>query len=285
MKDNRMAGQKHYKTLTAVRITVAVLVTLIMFFPVYWLLVSSLKTQAEMRMAVPTFWPNTFAWENYAEAFRVIPYARFFGNTLLMSAGLIVLQLNVALMAAYAFAKGRFWGRDALFFLVLAALIVPEQITFVPVYVMISDLGWLNTYWALIIPHGASAFGIFLLRQAFKSLNNDVLEAARVDGAGRLTILYRMLLPMAMPTVVTLGILIFISSWNSYFWPLIMTNTDDMRVLTVGIAMLRDSIAGDEAMYFNVIMASSVMAILPIVIVFSTMQRHIVAAMANSTFK
>ncbi|KKO54546.1 carbohydrate ABC transporter permease [Paenibacillus sp. DMB20] len=285
MKDNRMAGQKHYKTLTAVRISVAVLVTLIMFFPVYWLLVSSLKTQAEMRMAVPTFWPKTFAWENYAEAFRVIPYARFFGNTLLMSAGLIVLQLNVALMAAYAFAKGRFWGRDALFFLVLAALIVPEQITFVPVYVMISDLGWLNTYWALIIPHGASAFGIFLLRQAFKSLNNDVLEAARVDGAGRFTILYRMLLPMAMPTVVTLGILIFISSWNSYFWPLIMTNTDDMRVLTVGIAMLRDSIAGDEAMYFNVIMASSVMAILPIVIVFSAMQRHIVAAMANSTFK
>ncbi|NMO97388.1 carbohydrate ABC transporter permease [Paenibacillus lemnae] len=285
MKDRRMAGDTHYRALHAARVSLALAVMLLMAFPIYWLLVSSLKTGTEMRMAIPTFWPERFAWENYAEAFRVIPYARFFANTLIMAAGSILLQLNVALMAAYAFAKGRFWGRDLMFFLVLAALIVPEQITFVPTYVMMSKLGWLDTFWALIVPHGASAFGIFLLRQSFKSLNNDVLEAARVDGAGRFAILYRMLLPMAMPTVVTLGILIFISSWNSYFWPLIMTNTDDMRVLTVGIAMLRDSIAGNEAMYFNVIMASSVMAILPIIIIFTAMQKHIVAAMANSTFK
>lgn len=116
-------------------------------------------------------------------------------------------------------------------------------------------------------------------------LNNDVLEAARVDGAGRFGLLYRILLPMALPTVVTLGVLIFISGWNSYFWPLIMTNSNEMRVLTVGIAMLRDSIAGNEAMEFHIIMAASVMAIIPIVIIFSLMQKHIVAAMANSTFK
>ncbi|WP_243735264.1 carbohydrate ABC transporter permease [Paenibacillus turpanensis] len=267
------------------RPVLAVAVTAIMFFPVYWLLISSFKTQFEMRSAVPTLWPQSFAWENYAEAFRVIPYARFFGNTLLMSIGLVFLQLNVALMAAYAFAKGRFWGKEVLFFCVLAAMIVPDQVTFVPVYVMMSKLGWLNTYWALIIPHGASAFGIFLLRQSFKSLSNDVLEAARVDGAGRFGMLYRILLPMAFPTVVTLGVLIFISGWNSYFWPLIMTNSNDMRVLTVGIAMLRDSIAGNEAMHFHIIMAASVMAILPIVVVFTLMQKHIVAAMANSTFK
>ncbi|CAM4447428.1 carbohydrate ABC transporter permease [Paenibacillus tarimensis] len=285
MRDNRMAGQRYYRSITALRIVLALAVAAVMFFPVYWLLISSLKTQAEMRLAVPTFWPETFAWDNYAEAFSVIPYARFFGNTLLMSIGLIVLQLNIALMAAYAFAKGRFWGRELLFFLVLAALIVPDQVTFVPVYVMMAKLGWLDTFLALIVPHGASAFGIFLLRQAFKSLNNDVLEAARVDGAGRFSILYRLLLPMALPTVVTLGVLVFISSWNSYFWPLIMTNSNDMRVLTVGIAMLRDSIAGNEAMYFHVIMASCVMAIIPIVLIFTVMQRHIVTAMANSTFK
>ncbi|MCI3926889.1 carbohydrate ABC transporter permease [Paenibacillus sp. TRM 82003] len=285
MRDSRMAGQTNNKLTSAIRPALAVAVAAAMFFPVYWLLISSLKTQAEMRMAVPTFWPETFAWENYAEAFRVIPYARFFGNTLLMSVGLIVLQLNVALMAAFAFAKGRFWGKEFFFLLVLAAMIVPEQVVFVPVYVMMSKLGWLDTFWALIIPHGASAFGIFLLRQAFKSLNNDVLEAARVDGAGRFAILYRMLLPIAMPTVVTLAVLIFISSWNSYFWPIIMTNSNDMRVLTVGISMLRDSIAGNEAMHFHVIMAASVMAILPIVLLFGFMQRHIVTAMANSTFK
>ncbi|CAH8707846.1 carbohydrate ABC transporter permease [Paenibacillus thiaminolyticus] len=285
MRDNRMAGQRNRKLMYAGRLALAVIVTALLFFPVYWLIVSSLKTQQEMRLAVPTFWPQTFSWSNYAEAFRIIPYARFFGNTLLMSAGIVVLQLNVALLAAFAFAKGRFRGKEVLFFLVLAAMIVPDQVTFVPVYVMMSKLNWLDTFWALIIPHGASAYGIFLLRQAFKSVNNDVLEAARVDGGGRLTLLYRILLPMTMPTVVTLAVLQFISAWNSYFWPLIMTNSNDMRVLTVGISMLRDSIAGDEAMYFHIIMAASGMAIVPIVILFTFMQKHIVSAMANSTFK
>lgn len=280
-----MAGEKQHRLRFTLRTVLGIAVTVLIFFPIYWLLISSLKTQAEMRLAVPTLWPKSFHWSNYAEAFRVIPYARFFMNTLVMSAGIVILQLNVALMAAFAFAKGRFWGKEILFFLVLAALIVPDQVTFVPVYVMMSKVHWLDTFWALIVPSGASAYGIFLLRQAFKSLNNDVLEAARVDGAGRFTILYRILLPMAKPTVVTLGVLTFISSWNSYFWPLIMTNTNNMRVLSVGIAMLRDSIAGDEAMYFHIIMAASVMAIIPIVLVFTVMQKHIVSAMAHSTFK
>lgn len=285
MRDNRMAGQSSYKALHVLRIIVAILITAAMFFPVYWLIISSLKTQYEMRLAVPTLWPQSFAWDNYLEAFRVIPYARYFFNTFVQAGGLVILQLNVAFMAAYAFAKGRFWGKELFFLLVLAALIVPEQVTFVPVYVMMSKLGWLDTFLALIVPHGASAFGIFLLRQAFKSINNDVLEAAKVDGAGRFGILYRILLPMTVPTVVTLGILIFISGWNSYFWPLIMTNSGDMRVLTVGIAKLRDSIAGNEALYFNIIMAASTMAIMPIVALFMAAQKHIIAAMANSTFK
>ncbi|WMT41944.1 carbohydrate ABC transporter permease [Paenibacillus sp. D2_2] len=284
MRDSRMAGDKQHRLRFSMRTAIGVVITALIFFPIYWLLISSFKTQAEMRLAVPTLWPKSFHWSNYTEAFRVIPYARFFMNTLVMSIGIVILQLNVALMAAFAFAKGRFWGKGVLFFLVLAALIVPDQVTFVPVYVMMSKVHWLDTFWALIVPSGASAYGIFLLRQAFKSLNNDVLEAARVDGAW-FTMLYRILLPMAKPTVVTLGVLTFISSWNSYFWPLIMTNTNNMRVLSVGIAMLRDSIAGDEAMYFHIIMAASVMAIIPIVLVFMVMQKHIVSAMANSTFK
>jgi len=191
----------------------------------------------------------------------------------------------VAIMASYSFAKGKYKGRDALFLLVLAALIIPEQVFFVPVYVMMSDLGWLNTYLALIIPHGASAYGIFLLRQSFKSINNDVLEAAKVDGAGSWNVLYRILVPMALPTIMTLGVLLFISSWNAYFWPLVMTNSDSMRVLTVGIAFIRESIRGDEALNMHIIMAASIMVIIPIVFIFTLAQKHIVAAMANSTFK
>ncbi|WP_028548834.1 carbohydrate ABC transporter permease [Paenibacillus sp. UNC451MF] len=267
------------------RYTVAILITILIFFPVYWMLVTALKSPHELRLAVPTFWPEKLMWQNFFQAFNAIPFWRFASNTLIQTAGIIFLQINIGLMAAYAFAKGTFAGREKLFILVLAALIVPDQVTFVPVYVMMSKLGWINTFYALIIPHAASAYGIFLLRQTFKSINNDVIEAAKVDGANRVQILYRILTPMAFPTVITLLVISFIHSWNSYFWPLVMTNSNQMRVLTVGIAMMRDSIAGNEALNFHLLMAASVVVILPIVLVFIFAQKYIVAAMANSTFK
>lgn len=271
--------------LQTTRIVAAVVITLIMFFPVYWMLITALKTPAELRLAVPTFWPEKLMWENFASAFEAIPFYRFTINTVVQTVGIVFLQINIGIMAAYAFAKGSFPGRDLLFALVLAALIVPEQVIFVPIYVMMSKLGWINTYYALIIPHAASAYGIFLLRQMFRSINNDVIEAAKVDGANRFQVLYKVLTPMAMPTVTTLAVISFISSWNSYFWPLIMTNTNNMRVLTVGIAMMRDSIAGDEALNFHLLMSASTLIILPIVVMFVFAQKYIVAAMANSTFK
>ncbi|MBG9737770.1 carbohydrate ABC transporter permease [Paenibacillus alvei] len=270
---------------STIRLAAAILITIVMFFPTYWLVVTSLKTPFELRLAIPSFWPESFRFQNYIDAFQASPFGRYFFNTAVQTLGIMILQINVAIWAAFAFAKGNFWGRDKWFILVLAALIVPEQVTFVPVYVMMSKIGWLNTFLALIVPHGASAYGIFLLRQAFKSLNNDVLEAARVDGAGRFHQLYRILVPMAMPTIATLIVLTFIGSWNSYFWPLIMTNSDSMRVLTVAVAMMRDAVAGDEALTFHMLSAASVMVILPIVIVFTFAQKHIVSALANSTFK
>ncbi|SDD82419.1 multiple sugar transport system permease protein [Paenibacillus sp. UNCCL117] len=267
------------------RLLLAVVVTLVMFFPIYWMLVTSLKSTAELRFAVPTFWPESMQWSNYVEIFSVFPVARFALNTLVQTVGIVFLQINLAIMAAYAFAKGTFPGRDKWFVLVLAALIVPDQVTFVPVYVMMSKLGWINTFYSLIIPHAASAYGIFLLRQTFKSINNDVIEAARVDGANRFHVLYKILAPMAFPTISTLAVLSFISSWNSYFWPLVMTNSNNMRVLTVGIAMMKETVAGNEALTFHLIMAASVLVILPIVFIFIFAQKYIVAAMANSTFK
>ncbi|NMO95757.1 carbohydrate ABC transporter permease [Paenibacillus lemnae] len=273
------------KTWKTIRLIAAILVTLIMIFPVYWMVITSFKTSNELRLAVPTFWPETFMWSNYAEAFQAAPFGRYAVNTVIQTVGILFLQINLAIMAAYAFAKGSFPGRDKLFLLVLAALIVPEQVTFVPVYVMLSNLRWIDTFYALIVPHAVSAYTIFLLRQTFKSISNDVIEAGKVDGASRFQTLYRILTPMAFPTIATMAILTFISSWNSYFWPLIMTNSNDMRVLTVGIAMMRDSVAGDEALNFHLIMAASVMIILPIVLIFVLAQKHIITAMSNSTFK
>lgn len=270
---------------TSTRFIVAIVITLFMFFPIYWMLITALKTSSELRMAVPSFWPEKLMWENFASAFKAIPFYRFTVNTVIQTVGIVFLQINIGVMAAYAFSKGTFPGRDALFVLVLAALIVPEQVVFVPIYVMLSKIGWINTYYALIIPHAASAYGIFLLRQMFRSINNDVIEAAKVDGASRLQVLYRILTPMAMPTVATLTVISFIHSWNAYFWPLVMTNSNKMRVLTVGISMMRDSIAGDEALNFHLLMSASILVILPIVIMFVFAQKYIVAAMANSTFK
>jgi ABC-type glycerol-3-phosphate transport system permease component len=270
---------------TSTRVIVAIAITLFMFFPIYWMLITALKTSSELRMAVPSFWPEKLMWENFASAFKAIPFYRFTVNTVIQTVGIVFLQINIGIMAAYAFSKGTFPGRDALFVLVLAALIVPEQVVFVPIYVMLSKIGWINTYYALIIPHAASAYGIFLLRQMFRSINNDVIEAAKVDGASRLQVLYRILTPMAMPTVATLTVISFIHSWNAYFWPLVMTNSNKMRVLTVGISMMRDSIAGDEALNMHLLMSASILVILPIVIMFVFAQKYIVAAMANSTFK
>ncbi|OXM87276.1 carbohydrate ABC transporter permease [Paenibacillus rigui] len=274
------------QTLTkTTRIAAALLITALMFFPIYWMLITAFKTPAELRLAVPTFWPEKLMWENFLDAFDTIPFYRFTVNTVVQTVGIVVLQINIGIMAAYAFAKGSFAGRDKWFLIVLAALIVPEQVIFVPVYVMMSKLHWINTYYALIIPHAASAYGIFLLRQTFRSINNDVIEAAKVDGANRMQVLYQILTPMAFPTVATMIVISFIHSWNSYFWPLIMTNSNQMRVLTVGIAMMRDSIAGNEALNMHLLMAASVVVIVPIVIVFVFAQKYIVAAMASSTFK
>ncbi|GGD81920.1 carbohydrate ABC transporter permease [Paenibacillus nasutitermitis] len=270
---------------TATRYMTAAIITLLMLFPIYWMVITAFKTAEELTLAVPTFWPRQFMWENFAHVFKTIPFAQYSMNTIIQTAGIVFLQINVGLMAAYAFAKGNFIGRDKLFLLILAALIVPDQVTFVPVYVLLSKLGWINTYYALIIPNAASAYGIFLLRQMFKSINNDVIEAAKMDGANRMQVLYGLLTPMAMPTVTTVVLISFIGSWNSYFWPLIMTNSDKMRVLTLGIAKMRDSIAGNEAIMFHQLMAASVIVIIPIVIVFAFAQKHIIAAMSNSTFK
>jgi ABC-type glycerol-3-phosphate transport system permease component len=266
------------------RLVLSILVTMVFAFPLYWLFITAFKTVPELKSAVPTFWPHTFAWENFTRLFKVAPMHIYTYNTVVMTVINIVLQMNVAIITAYAFAKGNFAGKEKLFLVIIAALIVPEQIIFVPVYVMLSKIGWLNTFWALTIPHAASAYSIFLMRQVFKSIHNDVIEAARIDGANRFHIMYRILVPMAKSTVVTLIILKFIGNWNAYFWPLVMTNSEKMRVISVAVAILRNT-ANEEAVNYHIVMAGSLIAIAPIIILFIIAQKHIITAMAHSTFK
>jgi ABC-type glycerol-3-phosphate transport system permease component len=268
-----------------VQYTAAVLLTLIMIFPIYWMLVSSFKTSEELLRTVPTLWPQRFRWNNYADALRMAPFARYFYNTIVMTIGIMFLQMTIGIFAAYGFAKGKFPGRDLLFIAVLGALMIPIQVTFVPIYVMVARLGWINSFAGLIVPHAVSAYFIFMLRQTFMSVDDSFLEAAKVDGMGRIGTIFTILVPMCKPTILTVGIITFIDGWNSYFWPKMVTTTSARRTIAQGVYELRRSYAGLETMNQNQIMAGAVMAIVPIIVLFVLLQKYILTGMSKAAMK
>lgn len=235
--------------------------------------------------AVPTLWPKQWVWTNYAEAMRMAPLMRYILNTLIATAGIMALQITIGILAAYGFAVGNFPGKNILFTLVLGGLMVPLQVTFIPIYTMMAELKWLDTFLALIVPNAVSAYFIFMLRQAFMSVDKSYIEAAQIDGMGRLGIIFRILTPMCRPTVITLTVITFIDSWNSYFWPKIVTKVPEMRVISLGVYELKRSYAGMETMNTNQIMAGAVIAILPIVILFLVLQKYIITGMSTAAMK
>ncbi|NLC65503.1 MAG: carbohydrate ABC transporter permease [Clostridium sp.] len=285
VKLNKPEKTTKQKILNILRNILAIFITLVMLFPLYWMLISSFKSSEELLRLVPTLWPREFRWNNYGDALKMAPFGLYFYNTIVMTLGIMFLQLTIGIFAAYGFAKGEFWGRDALFVLVLGALMVPIQITFVPTYVMISKLQWINTFKALIIPNAVSAYFIFMLRQSFKSIDNSYVEAARVDGMGRIGIIFKILVPMNKPTIFTVSVITFINGWNSYFWPKVVTTRPEMRTIAIGVYELKRSYAGLEIMNVNQIMAGAVMATVPVIIVFLLMQKYLLEGFSTTTMK
>jgi multiple sugar transport system permease protein/sn-glycerol 3-phosphate transport system permease protein len=263
----------------------AIVVTLIIIFPIYWMIISSLKTSEELLRPVPSLWPAQFRWVNYADALKMAPFGKYFVNTIVMTAGIMILQLTVGAFAAYGFAKGDFPGRDTLFIVVLGALMIPIQVTFVPIYVMVARLHWINTFAGLIVPNAVSAYMIFMLRQTFKAVDDSFMEAARLEGMGRIGIIFRILVPMCKPTIITVGIITFIDSWNSYFWPKMVTTTPFRRTIAQGVYELKRSYAGLETMNQNQIMAGAVMAVVPIIILFVILQKYILSGFSKAATK
>ena len=268
-----------------VQYILAVSITLLMLFPIYWMVITSLKTSDELLLAVPTLWPKVFKWSNYTEALKMAPFGLYIFNTIIMTAGIMFLQLSIGIFAAYGFAKGKFKGRDILFLIVLGALMIPIQVTFVPIYVMVANLNWINSFKGLIVPQAVSAYTIFMLRQTFMSLDNSYLEAARVDGMGRIGIIFKILVPMCKPTIITVGIITFINSWNAYFWPKMVTTNQTRRTIAQGVYELKRSYAGLETMNYNQIMAGAVMAIIPIVVLFVLLQKYILTGVSKVAMK
>ncbi len=273
------------KTRVIIQNVGATLVGAIMLFPVYWMIISSFKTSEELLMPVPTLWPQTFNFQNYPNVLARAPFTLYFYNTIVSTLFIMVFQLGIGIFAAYGFAKGNFKWKNGLFIVVLGALMIPIQVTFVPIYVLISKLGWLNSFPGLIMPNLVSAYFIFMLRQTFMSVDDSYLEAGRIDGMGRIGTIFYVLCPMCQPTLITVSIITFINGWNSYFWPKMITTSDARRTLAVGINFIRRTFAGLETSNYNEIMAGAVLAIMPIVVLFLFLQKYIMTGLSKASMK
>jgi sn-glycerol 3-phosphate transport system permease protein len=256
----------------------ALMAALLWLFPYAWMLLTSLKTPQELLKA-PVALPAELRLSAYAEVFRALPVARYVGLTTLMALLIAALQIAVALPAAYALAKLDFRLRGAAFALVLSALLIPAELRFVPTFTLFSALGLVNTLAALVLPFAVSAFGTFLLRQALLSVPNSLIEAARLDGASELYIVYRVLPPLLAPSLLAFFLISFVHHWNDYFWPLVMTIDDQVRTLPLGIALLREQGSGVR---WHIIMAGSTLLSLPALVLFGFTQKYLMRGLGSN---
>jgi sn-glycerol 3-phosphate transport system permease protein len=259
----------------ALRFGALSVVTLLWLGPYAWMALTSLKTLPEIVRAPAYPLPSSIQFGAYSEVFRQMPIGRYFLNTVVMAVAIAVLQIALALPAGYALAKLEFVGKKAAFVLVLACLLVPAQVTFVPVFTLLGKVGLVNTFGALILPFAVSAFGTFLVRQALLAVPDAIIEAARMDGASELYVIYGLLGPMLRPTLAALFLFSFVFHYSDYFWPLVMTTDDRVRTLPLAIALLREQGTGVR---WHVVMAGNVILSAPVLLVFAAAQRHIVRA-------
>lgn len=250
-----------------------IILFLIFFVPFYWMVLTSVKTLGETLAFPPKFWVSNPQWENFITAFNAIPFLDYLKNSLIVTIGTLVIQMVTVVPAAYAFARYDFVGKGISFGLILATMMIPAQLVFLPIFLLLSKFGLVNTYWSLILPQATSAFGIFMLRQNFMQVPEELIEAARLDKASDFKIIWNIMMPIARPTIVTLAMLTFIGTWNDYFWPMVLTTTDAVRTLPVGITSLR---MVDGGVAYNIVMAGNIILILPILVVYLMAQKQII---------
>ena len=255
---------------------------IVVFFPFFWMALTSLKTAPEIQrvplQVAPDDWLN---FGNYVEVFRRQPFLRFLANSALVSSLAAVSSVAVSSLAGFGFAKYHFPGRDVLFLAIVGILMVPFQSVVVPLYVWMNDLGLLDTYAGIVAPDLVSVFGVFLMRQAIEVIPNDYIDAARIDGGSELRIFFSVVLPSVKPAIATLLIIKFMWSWNEFFWPMVVTSSPQMKVVTMGLMSFTN-------MYFieyNLATAAAVISILPILVIFVTLQRWVVQAVVMSGMK
>jgi ABC-type glycerol-3-phosphate transport system permease component len=259
------------------------LVSGLVALPLVWMLLTALKTHQDV-FTRPAWWipSSPHLRENVERVFAVIPFGRYFLNSTLVSSAITASDLFFSTLAGFALAKYRFPGRNLFFGAVIATMMVPFIVIVIPQYLIVRELGWLDSYAALIVPFAVSSFGIFLMRQAFQDLPNDLIDAARLDGAGEWRILFRIAVPLNWAPLVSLAILRFLSEWDSLLWPLVATSSEPMRTMSLGLAILQDDRYGTD---FPMLMAAATMAAAPIVLLYAFLQRSFIKSVAAQGLK
>jgi len=260
---------------------VLIIAAIIILFPFVWMVLTSLKYENDVVTYPPQLFPTAFTLDAYVNIWGRIPFARYFLNTVVFAGGVAICSLFFDSLTAFALSRLHFPGRDALFVFILVALMLPFQVTFIPVFVTVTRLGLLNTFGGLVIPRATNAFGIFMLRQFFSKLPHELDDAARIDGAGDFYIYSRIILPLSGPALATLAIFHFMYNWNDFLWPLLIGNLDSMRTLPAGLALFM----GQHVVEYAVLMAGATLALAPLFIAFLFAQKYFVQGIAMTGLK
>ena len=260
-----------------------IVICFIMATPFIWMVVSSLKTSGEIWQYPPVFLPNTFKWSNYLEAWKSLPFDRFFLNTLIVTICVTVAQLFTCSLGGYAFARLNFPGRNKIFLGYLATLMIPFPVIMIPLFITMNYLGWVDSLIGLIAPGLFSAWGTFLMRQFMLGIPRDLEDAAKIEGCSFWGIYWRIILPLCKPVLATLGIFTFLGTWNDFLWPLIMINTISQKTLPLGLVMFQARVAAETP--WHLIMAASCFTVLPVLILFIIGQKYYVRGIAISGMK
>ncbi len=263
---------------------VLILFSLAAVVPIYWMFSAAIQPMAALFTPTFHFFPTAVEWDNFSKSWQSQPFGQYFFNSIFVNVMIVAAQIITSSLAAYGFVFLSFRGNQTMFFVIIMAMMVPFQATFIPIYLMLSHVHSINTYQGLILPFVGSAFGIFLLRQGFLAVPKEVITAARIDGASELRILWSIVLPNVKPALVTLALLNFVFHYNDLFWPLVSTNSTNMRTLPVALSYFLSQ-EGGQNLQWNLMMAADLFTIIPVIIIFLLGQKFIVKGVAASAVK
>lgn len=274
-------GKNKVTSTDALRVAILVTAALVALIPIVWLVLGSFKTPTELSARPPSLLPESWGLSNYTDALTRFDFTTYLFNSVVVTIAATTLTLVINSMAAYALAKYNFRGKNGLFLLTLATIMIPLQVILIPVYQVVASLGMVNTLWGLIIPAAATPTGVFILRQYMLSIPDELIEAARVDGAGEFRTFIQIVIPMCRPALAVVAILSIMWRWNDFLWPLVVAQSESVYTLPVALARF----TAEETVPFNLIIAMSVVTILPVIILFLFFQRQIVTGIANTGIK